>query len=451
MAVLRSKTPIYAFALGLVGLLLLLLFLGWRQLQEGPRVELEAPAQLGANPALDLLVVASHGGVAWAEMRVVQGDAVASVRTEPQAPLPDSLLWSPLLDLRAAGLQEGEAELQLLAHDGWFRPLGQGDGLLRRVRVELDFTPPALTVMAATRYTRQGGSGAVAVRSAEASRVALQAGDQRYPATLMDPEEGMWVVLFPIGVEQDTGGNMEAVAIDAAGNERRRGVPTIVQRGDYARGRVRLSRDFLERRLPELLPELVPIEPDGIADAFVVLSRDRRADASRTKEQLATLSEGHPLWSGVFQQPPNTQVFSNFAEVRDYELEGEALDTQPHMGFDLASTRNAPVPAANTGVVAFAGDLGIYGNTVVIDHGLGLQTLYAHLDQVDVEVGEAVAKGQALGRSGTTGLAVGDHVHYEVLVQGQPVNPVEWWDRNWVEQRVHAVFEDAGLAEWLPR
>jgi murein DD-endopeptidase MepM/ murein hydrolase activator NlpD len=140
-------------------------------------------------------------------------------------------------------------------------------------------------------------------------------------------------------------------------------------------------------------------------------------------------------------------VFSNFAETRTYLYRGRPVDTQVHVGFDLASTKQSPVPAANAGQVAFAGPLTIYGNTVILDHGLGLQTLYAHLSTLAIKEGDAVTKGQELGRSGTTGLAVGDHLHFEVLVSGTSVTPIEWWDGRWIRDRVNKPLKDAGLPE----
>ena len=125
--------------------------------------------------------------------------------------------------------------------------------------------------------------------------------------------------------------------------------------------------------------------------------------------------------------------------------EGEEIDRQDHMGFDLASVRRDRVPAANDGLVALARYFGIYGNAVVIDHGFGLMSLYGHLSSIAVEEGQAVKRGEILGRTGETGLAGGDHLHFTMLVQGQPVNPVEWWDGKWIEDRLHRK-----LAEALP-
>ena len=141
----------------------------------------------------------------------------------------------------------------------------------------------------------------------------------------------------------------------------------------------------------------------------------------------------------------NTKVFSNFAETRTYVYRGREIDTQVHLGFDLASTKQAPVPAANKGTVVFVGPLTIYGNAVVLDHGWGLMTLYGHLSAIGVKVGDAVDQGQELGRSGDTGLAVGDHLHYEVLVNGISVTPVEFWDAKWIRDRFNGPLKAAGL------
>ena len=117
-----------------------------------------------------------------------------------------------------------------------------------------------------------------------------------------------------------------------------------------------------------------------------------------------------------------------------------------HYGFDLASTRAASVTAANAGVVVFAGDLGIYGRCIIIDHGLGVHSLYGHLSEVGVAVGDTVAKSQRVGRSGKTGLAGGDHLHFAILVGGQYVDPLEWWDPKWVRSHIEWRLRPSGSA-----
>ena len=119
-------------------------------------------------------------------------------------------------------------------------------------------------------------------------------------------------------------------------------------------------------------------------------------------------------------------------------FDGREVDQQDHLGFDLASVRGAPVPAANRGVVVLARYFGIYGNSVVLDHGAGLMSLYSHLSAIEAAPDQEIEKGQVIGRTGQTGLAGGDHLHFTLLIRGLPVNPVEWWDPSWVQDRVMA-------------
>ena len=137
---------------------------------------------------------------------------------------------------------------------------------------------------------------------------------------------------------------------------------------------------------------------------------------------------------------------SGFADHRTYLHAGDEIDQQVHLGFDLASTANAPIRAANAGRVIFADYLGIFGNCVVIDHGMGLQSLYAHLSSIDAATGDEVGRDDVIGLSGQTGLAGGDHLHFAVLLHGQPVSPVEWWDANWIEDRILRKLREASTA-----
>jgi murein DD-endopeptidase MepM/ murein hydrolase activator NlpD len=131
-------------------------------------------------------------------------------------------------------------------------------------------------------------------------------------------------------------------------------------------------------------------------------------------------------------------VTSRFAERRTYFVGGKKVSNATHFGYDLASTSAAPIAAAAAGRVVYADELGIYGNCVLVDHGLGLGTLYGHLSRIDVAPGDTVERGEALGLSGSTGLAGGDHLHFAILVGGAYVDPLEWWDPKWVRENVEA-------------
>jgi murein DD-endopeptidase MepM/ murein hydrolase activator NlpD len=138
---------------------------------------------------------------------------------------------------------------------------------------------------------------------------------------------------------------------------------------------------------------------------------------------------------------------ARFGDRRTYIYQGRAVDQQVHQGEDLANLVATPVPSANKGVVLLAEPLGIYGQTVLVDHGLGVCSMYSHLSQMDVKVGDAVEKGKVVGKTGATGLAGGDHLHFSMVVGGTFVDPLEWWDPKWIKDQVELVWVKAAGPE----
>jgi murein DD-endopeptidase MepM/ murein hydrolase activator NlpD len=237
-------------------------------------------------------------------------------------------------------------------------------------------------------------------------------------------------------------------AEDEAGNQRLIGVPVTFLPVRFPKDTIRLTEAFLQRKVPELAPQ-TPGTATGeqLLQAFLTVNRDgRKAAEAKIRELSQTGSAPKPLWQGVFRQQPNTKVFANFPEERTYLADGRTVDTQWHLGIDLASRKQSPVDASNAGRVVFTGFNGIYGNMVVLDHGLGLFTLYGHLSEIAVKAGQTVAKGEALGRSGETGLAGGDHLHFAMLIHGVYTSPLEWWDEHWIRDRIAKPLADAGIA-----
>jgi murein DD-endopeptidase MepM/ murein hydrolase activator NlpD len=202
-----------------------------------------------------------------------------------------------------------------------------------------------------------------------------------------------------------------------------------------------LTDEFLERVVNQ-------IEPGGSGDLlqrFLRINREMRRENNRTLADLRNKTEERFLWSGPFLQLGNSKVEAQFADFRSYLYKGKKVDEQMHLGFDLSVVKNTPVPASNSGRVIFAEPLGIYGNCIVVDHGYGLQSIYAHLSEIAVKPGEMVARGHVLGKSGATGLAGGDHLHFSMQVDGVQVNAIEWWDAHWIKDRIASKVSLPGL------
>ena len=194
---------------------------------------------------------------------------------------------------------------------------------------------------------------------------------------------------------------------------------------------------FINKVVPEILSQSPEITDRGNPlDNYLAINRELRQKNGQTIRELAQKSKPAFLWNSPFVMMRNGKVMASFADRRTYIYQGREIDRQDHLGFDLAVTKQAPIPAANSGIVVYARFFGIYGNAVIIDHGYGLQTIYGHLSSIAVKEGQQIARGAVIGNTGETGLAGGDHLHYCTLLQGLPVNPVEWWDGHWIQDRI---------------
>ncbi|UCF35803.1 MAG: M23 family metallopeptidase [Acidobacteriota bacterium] len=243
-----------------------------------------------------------------------------------------------------------------------------------------------------------------------------------------------FVALFALAHDQAASEeDVKLWAEDRAGNRTEAGFWIRINSQKFRSRRIEVSDRFIESVVPEILlntPEIV--QQDSSLDTFLVINRDLRRANNQKISEVSLDSRPELLWLEPFLQLSKSKVEAVFADHRSYFYQGRQVDEQTHLGFDLASYAQSPVEASNSGVVAFADYHGIYGNMVMVDHGLGLFSLYAHLSSIAVEPGQMVNRGESLGRTGATGLAGGDHLHFSMVLQGVQVNPLEWWDVAWV-------------------
>ncbi len=341
---------------------------------------------------------------------------------------------------RFPSLQEGEVQLQVTVTDHpnlWLwsrRSVEQRDW-------PLDWTPPSLEVLSHNHYIRQGGAELVLFRLSEAiSKTGLKVGDSEFQAYPLEDWPGKtFACLLPW--RHDLGPEMGAAvfAIDLAHNRTELPLHLGVSSLRFRRRRIEITDGFIA----EVAGEILSREP-GISagstplETFLRINQDLRQVNHAQIAELAKETSPRLLWSEPFLQLSRSKVEAFFADERTYYYQGEVIDRQTHQGFDLASLARSPVEAANRGKVVWAGYLGIYGNCVVIDHGMGLMSLYGHLSSISVSRGEQVRRGQSLGRTGRSGLAGGDHLHFGMFLHGVQINPLEFWDPSWVRKHIFA-------------
>jgi len=314
---------------------------------------------------------------------------------------------------------------------------------------------PTVAVISTKHYINLGGSEMVVYRATPADvESGVQVGDLTYPGFpasgakvegvhITDP--AIKIAFIALRWDQDVNTPMHAYAKDEAGNTARADFDHLSFPKPFKKSRIPLDDKFLDRVVPQILETTQEVNPQGSnLEKFLVLNGELRQKNAQTIANYSKQTAPEILWGGaVFHPFTNTAVEAAFADQRTYIYDGKEVDRQTHLGFDLARVVNSPVLAANRGKVMHAGPLGIYGNCVILDHGMGVQSLYGHLSSIAVKVGDMVEKEQEMGRSGMTGLAGGDHLHFTMLVNGVMVNPVEWWDAHWIQDRIVRKLREA--------
>lgn len=326
-----------------------------------------------------------------------------------------------------------EAFLRVRVRDWSLRDSLRGNLAELDVAITIDRRPPRVSVTTGLTYVRRGGAGVVRYElNEDVVRDGVLVGDNFFPGHEVD---GSRVAFYAIPTDVKHAPELRVIAEDTAGNVARARWPVVVNERSLPIANVTLPLSFLDTTVPDLAAA-VGIDASDPTAAFVQINSEvRAANELKIREALADTAPER-LWQGSFTQLANSKVTSRFAEQRTYFIGGQPVSKATHFGYDLASTRAAPITAAARGRVMYADELGIYGNCVLVDHGLGLGTLYGHLSRLDVQAGDSIERGQTLGLSGATGLAGGDHLHFAVIIGDTYVDPIEWWDEKWVRENI---------------
>jgi murein DD-endopeptidase MepM/ murein hydrolase activator NlpD len=397
---------------------------------------------LGRTPALNVKVEDAGTGLKTVTIRLKQKDAEVVLADESfdKASAEKSKSYDlGKLIAEKIKVQEGPASLEISATDQSLRSFTRGNHANLTKDFAFDIYPPRLEVLSGQHYINQGGSECVVYRIGDDAVVSgVQAGPHFFPGFPMSgADKNVRFALFALAYDLPADTPIKVVARDGAGNESVAEFWKKVFPKAFRSREIVLEDSFVQKVVSEIMPHSPTMRDQGEPiKTFVELNSKLRRENHDTIAKLAKESPGQFLWNGAFLQLSNSKVESYFADRRTYMYQGKAVDQQDHVGFDLSVTQQYPIEAANDGKVVLADYFGIYGNTVLIDHGAGMISLYGHLSSINVKPGQTVKKKDIIGKSGATGMAGGDHLHFGLFLQGVPINATEWWDAKWIQDHV---------------
>ncbi len=428
-----------------VSALALLLFTGivgaavWFFIRDlsGPEITLDPPHSGRMGITQQVTVNAEDkSGIQALTVTVHRGSQSMVVVKEKYAELQKKRQVS--FNLKDTKLPAGSFELEIKAQDGSFAGFGFGNSKTLRLPVMLDVDPPRIAVKTVAPAIRRGGAALIVyTTSEEVDKTGVQLGQMFFPA-FRQPTGG-YACLFPFPIKYRPAEYYpEITARDLAGNVTSSRLPIHAGNRVFRSDTLSIPDSFLNFKAAELA-QICPEKTTPLEQYLCANSKERAADDAKLIELCTDTSKLSPtfLWNGRFLRLPRSAVKARYGDFRTYvDSNKQKIDEQTHMGIDFASIAKADVPASQSGKVAWVGYLGIHGNMVLIDHGLGLMTQYSHLSDILVHLGDDVQAGQIIGHTGTTGLAGGDHLHFGVLIFGVPVEPLEWLDEKWVKNNI---------------
>jgi hypothetical protein len=417
----------------------------------GPVPELTispAAKAIGARTTITVTAAESVRGLSSVKVEFVQGERTETLVAKTYTPLGPWAFWGSKTDADKLvfdvgrdvqkNLKQTSATIRVTATraGSWLR---HPEPEVQQIVLPVRLTPPSLAVLSSFTYVAQGGCEAVVYRVGETSvKDGVQSGAWFFPGFPLPgggPQDRF--ALFAVPYDASDSSQVKLIAQDDVGNASAASMIDKFFARPLHRDTIPLDDKFLGKVVPPILSQTPELTDKGdLLANYLQINRDLRKTDNAELVTLAKSSQPKFLWTRPFQPMGSTKVMAHFADRRTYMYRGGAVDQQDHLGLDMAGVAHAPVPAANDGVVVLAKFFGIYGNAVVIDHGYGLMSLYGHLSAIDVKEGQTVTRGQTLGRTGDTGLAGGDHLHFAILLQGLPVSPVEWWDPHWLNDRI---------------
>lgn len=346
-------------------------------------------------------------------------------------------------DVKKLGISDGKAILKVMVRDNSWRGWFHGNKTSIEKEILIDSRPPEISVLTKVHHLNQGGAGLVIYRLSEPAVNGVMVGDIFYPGQAgYFSNQNIYLAFIAIGYKQGPKTEIFIKAKDEAENEARAGFHYSIKPKTFIKDTITLSDSFLNQKMPEFEEDIPANSPNPMLAIFLKVNKELREANYQKISSAVQESDSRKYWEGLFTRLPNSAPRAGFADHRIYLYAGKEVDQQDHLGVDLASLKHSPVPAANNGKVVLVDFIGIYGKTVIIDHGFGLFSMYSHLNSYNVTEGQMVSKNAIIGYTGITGLAAGDHLHYSMLVRQTFINPVEWWDESWIKNNITAKIEE---------
>lgn len=308
----------------------------------------------------------------------------------------------------------------------------------------LDTKMPQVEIINNSYAIKRGGSAVAIVRLSDEHLTDYYVEINKKTRYKLTPffKEGYFITLLAWPVEEE---NFSAYvhAIDKAGNHSRFKIPFYWRKFFSKKETFTITDKFVKNKSATVLNQMRMTIPNDTVSIFKKTNEELRAINEKALYEAANrIDEKSVDDFSVARLLPlkGASKRANFGDFREYLHNDEQIGYAWHKGLDVASFKRAKIYSNNDGKVIYAKYTGIYGNTLLIYHALGFVTGYSHCSMFKVNEGDDVSREQTIALTGNTGAVFGDHLHFSVMIQGIPVNPIEWMDKTWIKTNITDVI-----------
>lgn len=338
--------------------------------------------------------------------------------------------------------------LKITAKDRSWRNLYIANESVKNIKLIVDDKPPFIDIISNSYRIEQGGAAAVVFKASDDNLKELyietNTGNKFKVSQYL--RDNYYAALLAWDLKQEDF-RAYVVAIDKAGNKNKKNIRYFLRNVAFKKSNIVLTENFLNGKIKELANIYAPKN-----NGFNALENFKFVNESLRDENAKLIRKLTDTISSVAGEDYNINPFfplkgsakvASFGDHRFYTYNKHEISSSYHLGLDLASVAKAPIIASNAGKVIFAGENGIYGLSIIIDHGFGLYSLYGHCSSADIKVGDRVKAGDMIARTGTSGLALGDHVHFGILIGSTEVRPGLFQDKKWIDDFIIEILNSA--------
>lgn len=339
-------------------------------------------------------------------------------------------------------LASGQINMVIEAYDDSNWNFFNGNVATKKVKLIIDKTEPIVNVLSNSPSIKKGGSAIVIfkVKDTNLKDVYVRVYNKVFkPQTFI--KKGYYVTLMAWPLKDDSF-RAVIVAIDKANNIVKKLINIKVINRRYPSSTIKLTNKFLKNKIKEIAEssrsenENINNHYSDLQNFILVNEKLRNIDETTIMKTTTSVDQKKVITDfniNRFKPLPRGLIVAAFGGHRTFTKNKKIVSASIHRGLDMATIPHDNVIASNNGVVVLTKKFYDYGNTAILSHGLGLYTSYSHMSKFNVEKNDTISTNSTIGITGQTGLALGDHLHFGVYVQGVFVNPNEWINKSWIK------------------